>query len=214
MFLAFLVCRRVQLLIAFEVDDSRQHPGPARGRRIEQLLGLALKQEHGRSEGLVIEADLVLDPRIELRLLVGVRESLPGLRVDVLEDLHRALDGLLKLAQGAFDAVVGTVELEVEFDGEGGRVAVDEFAGALASAAMVAEEREGECVEDAGFAAAVGPGEHPELRPGEVNFLFVFVREEAGEFDALRDHTRSMLQVPRSKFPRSNLEPRTWNVEL
>ena len=48
-----------QLAEAVEIDDAREHLAPALGLAVEQLLGLALEQQHAGGERLVVQADVV-----------------------------------------------------------------------------------------------------------------------------------------------------------
>lgn len=127
--------------------------------------------------------------------MVGAGERLPFALGFSPEHLDRAFDRSLELPGRALDAVELVVEEEVELDGERGGFAVDEFAVVLAAAAMAAKERERDRVEDAGLAAPVGTGEHPQLGAFEEDFLFVLVGEEAGEFYALRDHRDTQFRL-------------------
>ena len=68
----------VQLLVALKVNDAGKHTRAARRGAVEELFGLALKQQHRRGEGFVIEADLVLDPGIELGFVRGIGYGFPG----------------------------------------------------------------------------------------------------------------------------------------
>src|SRR5206468_1510133 len=95
-----------------------------------------------------------------------------------------ALEGSAGLVE---NAVEGEVELDTELIG----LVVDELARALAAAAMVAEQRVGDGVEDGRFAAAVEAGEHPERGAVEQHFLLLAVAEEALETDALGNHASS-----------------------
>src|SRR5439155_25760329 len=78
-----------------------------------------------------------------------------GLSADELHDLLRAGDLVVLLpADGALDAVELLLDGEVELDAQSVRFLVDEFGGALAAAAVVAEEGERDGIEDARLAAA------------------------------------------------------------
>src|SRR5262249_53494760 len=93
----------------------------------------------------------------------------------------------------ALERPLGPVELaveqEVELDGEGVRLLVEELMVVLSAAAVVAEEREGDGVEDGRLARAVEAGEHPQGGVAvELDGLLVLVAEEALEPDALGDH--------------------------
>src|SRR5262249_26236120 len=150
------------------------------------------------------ETDLVLDPGVELGLVGGVRDGLPTLLKPTqragwaLGELHHLLcagDAGVAPADGALDAVELLLDGEVELDAEGVGFLVDEFGGALAASAVVAEEGERDRVEDARLAAAVGAREHPQGRPVEADLLLVLVREEPGQFHALGNHNNP--EVPR-----------------
>ena len=66
-----------------------------------------------------------------------------------------ARDAAGAFADGALDSIQLLLDREVELDHEGARFLVDELRGALAAAAMMAEERERDRVENARLAAAV-----------------------------------------------------------
>src|SRR5262249_25664575 len=81
------------------------------------------------------------------------------------------------------------VEREFKLDGQTIAVLVDKFHGMLTAAAMMAEQRVGDGVENARFAAAVESGQHPQSGVAvEADLLLVLVAEETFELDTLRDH--------------------------
>src|SRR4029077_401442 len=82
-------------------------------------------------------------------------------------------------------------QFEFEFDRKAVGVLVDKFGIAARPAAMVAEQRVGDRVENGGFAAAIGTGEHPQGGAFKADFPLVAVAEKAGEFDAPRNHWAS-----------------------
>src|SRR5262249_39766128 len=97
-------------------------------------------------------------------------------------------------AEGALGAVGVAVEQEVELDEQGVAVLVDQLVGLLAAAAVVAEQRVGDGVEDGRFAATVEAGQHPQRGVAvEADLLLVLVAEEALELDALGDHACTSL---------------------
>ena len=89
----FVVGLVVEFLKSFEVDDARQHLRAATRFAVEQFLRLALQQQHRRCERVVIQADLLANPQVEIDLLVRVRHRQPAIvfvrRHFLAEDLLR-----------------------------------------------------------------------------------------------------------------------------
>src|SRR4051794_6105188 len=98
---------------------------------------------------------MAVDPVVELRLASGLGLRVP-LVVDVAVDPLRAGGAAAGLSQSAVDSIKSFAEAEVELDVAARGAFMNEFAGAAAAAAVLAEEGEGDGVEEGRLAAAVG----------------------------------------------------------